>query len=131
MYNTVIMLLISLMVQGCSDYFSKSGTDSKYFSDASTCYQSSVRKEQLKVPTAGTMSIIEIPTGNDAGAFSNCMAYKGHPIEKADPEAYLNASRECLQATGNATDPGNAYADCIKHGNITVETLPNGKANEE
>jgi hypothetical protein len=132
MYKATTPLLIVLMLQGCANYLAKSDPDNtEYFSDASTCYQSSTRKEQIKVPTAGTMTVIQIPTGNDPGAFANCMEYKGHAVEKTNPDAYLTVSRDCMQAARHATNPDNAYADCIKHGKISVETLPKDKANEQ
>lgn len=132
MYNTPFILLMLLMLQGCANSFSSLATDnSAYFSDALTCYQSSVRKEQIKVPTAGTMSVMEVPVANDPNVFGNCMADKGHTVEKANPDAYLKVSRKCLQAARNATNPDDAYADCVRHGGITVETLPQDEETEQ
>ncbi len=126
MYNNATILLMLLMLQGCGNFFSRQDTgNSPYFSAASTCHQSSMRKEQIKVPIASTMTVMEVPVANDPNVFGKCMENKGYPVEKADPAAYLEVSRDCLQAARHAPNPDKAYADCVRHGGITVETLPN------
>jgi len=115
------VILLSLLLQSCSDYLSKQ--DTGYFSDASSCFRSSERKESVKVPTAGTMTVIEVPTGNDANVFGQCMEQAGHPVTKPDPEGYLNVSRACLQQARDSSNPDDAYAKCVRHGKITVEPI--------
>jgi len=128
MYKKVIMLLVPLMLQGCPSSFSSHEPDNTdYFSDASTCYQSSLRKGQIKVPTAKSMTVVEVPITNDPAAFNTCMEYKGHPAATVDPDTYMDIARECRKTAHHAENPDHAYADCVKHGNITVEAFPKEK----
>jgi hypothetical protein len=123
MFKFTVMLL-SLLLQSCSGYFSRQGQDDAgYFSDASSCFQSSMHKESVKVPTAGTMTIIDVPVGSDANAFGLCMEQAGHPHTPANPDDYLQVSRTCLQQARESLTPDDTYARCVRHGKITVETI--------
>lgn len=118
------VILLSLPLSGCSDYLSRHDTDDTgYFADASTCFQSSMRKESVKVPTARTMTVIEVPVGNNANDFGLCMEQAGHPITQANPDAYLDVARTCLQQARGSSNPDEAYAACVRHGKITVEAI--------
>ena len=118
------IILLSLLLQGCSNYPSRyDSDDTSYFSDASNCYRSSERKVQVKVPTALTMTVIEVPTGNDANVFGQCMEHAGHPVPKADPDDYLNVSRACMQRAHDSSNFDDAYAKCVRYGKIIVETI--------
>jgi len=119
------VILLSLLLQSCSTYSSKQGTNKDdYFSVASSCFRSSERKVYVKVPTAGTMTVIEVPVGNDANVFGSCMEHSGHPVTQANPEDYLNVSRACMQEARDSSSPNDTYAKCVRHGKITVETMP-------
>ncbi|MDP2901604.1 MAG: hypothetical protein Q8N96_00625 [Methylovulum sp.] len=123
MFKSAVIFL-SLLLQSCSDSLPKHELDdTNYFSDASGCFQSSVRKESVKIPTAGTMTVIEVPLGNDANGFGLCMEQAGHPVTQADPDDYLTASRACFQQAHDSLTPDEAYARCVRHGKISVETI--------
>jgi len=118
------VILLSLLLQSCADFpYRHDMEDSGYFSDASNCYRSSERKVYVKVPTAGTMTVIEVPIGNDANVFGLCMEHAGHPVPKANPDDYLNVSRACMQAARDSSNPDDAYVKCVRYGKIIVETI--------
>jgi hypothetical protein len=118
----IAMLLSLLVLPSCSDYVVKQ--DANHFADASSCLQASKRKENQKVPTEMTMTIVEIPLGNDANAYTECMLQKGHAPPPVKPDDYLNASRACMSLSRNALKPIEAYAKCIRHGKVSAETIP-------
>ncbi|MDD2722724.1 MAG: hypothetical protein PHH59_01705 [Methylovulum sp.] len=123
------VILFPLLLLGCSGNVTKQDSDDiGYFSDSSDCFRSSVRKEQIKVPTAKTNTIIEIPIGNDADLFSQCMEYAGHPAVKVNADEYLNVSRACMKEAAASETPDAAYAKCVRRTGITVETIPPGKS---
>ena len=122
------VILLSLLLQSCADFPYRNDTeDTGYFSDASNCYRSSERKVLVKVPTATTMTVVEVPIGNDANIFGLCMEHAGHAVTKADPDDYLNVSRACMQETRNSSKPDDAYAKCVRYGKIIVETITTDK----
>ena len=122
------VILLSLLLQSCSNYPSRRDADATgYFSDAASCFRYSERKVYVKVPTALTMTVIEVPIGNDANIFGLCMEHAGHAVPKADPDDYLNVSRACMQETRNSSKPDDAYAKCVRYGKIIVETITTDK----
>ena len=124
------LLLIAMLMQSCSGYLlGKDKSDMGYFSDASDCYRSSERNVSVKVPAAGTMTVIDVPIGNDANMFSLCMEHAGHPPTHANPEDYLILSRACSQHARDSSKADKTYATCIQNGKITVETLAPGNSN--
>jgi hypothetical protein len=128
--STFAVIFLAILLQSCSTTLSRQDKpDSGYFSDASDCYRSSERKVYVKVPTAGTMTVVDVPIGNDATLFSLCIEHAGHPATHADPEDYLNVSRACSQHARDSSYPDEAYAKCIRHGKITVETITHEKSN--
>ncbi|MDO9103493.1 MAG: hypothetical protein Q7U57_00890 [Methylovulum sp.] len=125
----ITVVLISLGLQSCAAYFYKAADDNAgYFADATGCFQSSVRKESVKVPTAGTMTVIDLPIGNDANIFGLCMEQAGHPAPQANPNDYLDVARYCLQQARSSSEPDDTYARCVRLGKITVETIPAGRS---
>ncbi|NOT13213.1 MAG: hypothetical protein HOP23_15490 [Methylococcaceae bacterium] len=117
------VILLSILLQSCSDYLAKQNTpDTGYFSDASDCIRSSERKIYVKVPTAGTMTVVEVPSGNDATVFSLCMEHAGHPPTHTDSDNYLNVSRASQQVR-NSSNTDEAYAKCVRHSKITIEAM--------
>ncbi len=120
------VILFSFLLQSCADSLTKQGsTDTGYFADASDCFRASTIKENVKVPTAGTMTVIDIPIDNDAAAFRLCMEQSGHVTASVKASDYLAVSRTCLQQARDSASPDAAYASCVKGGKITVETIPN------
>jgi hypothetical protein len=122
--NKFAVILLLTLLQSCSSHLSgQNMPDTGYFSDASDCYRSSERKVYVKVPTAGAMTVIDVPIGNDANMFSLCMEHAGHPPTHANPEDYLSVSRACSQHARDSSSPDEAYAKCIRHGKITVDII--------
>ncbi|MEQ1620474.1 MAG: hypothetical protein ABL919_03635 [Methylococcales bacterium] len=120
-----LLLIISLLT-GCTknELISQNNQveNPGYFSDASKCYQSSVRVEKILVnPTVG---VVEIPIGYDANTFVVCMDYSGRPVSRADPTKYLNTSTTCLQHARDAEYPDKSYADCIDRSHLDIEIIP-------
>ncbi len=110
-----LIFLTIILQSGCSAPLSKPESDSGYFADATSCFQSSGRKEYIKVPTAGTMTLVEVPIDTDAGNFSLCMRQAGHLATQAEPNAYLELSRSCLQQARGSSKPDAAYFGCISN----------------
>ncbi len=98
-----------------------------YFSDASNCHQAAVHKDQVKVRTGQAMTVIDIPLGHNAGAFSQCMMHAGHAPPKVSPEQYLQMSAHCLDEARGADNPDAAFGYCIKAGALEIEVVPDGK----
>lgn len=95
-----------------------------YFADALNCRQSALRVEAIKVPTAHSMSVIEVPTTYDAGKFVACMTYAGRPVSRVDLSDYLTISSACLNEARNLANSDDAYADCIQRSRLNVEIIP-------
>lgn len=125
MFKRGIVLLSLCLLEACSGWLSypSENADTGYFSDASDCLRSSLRREQIKVPTGNTMSVIEVVIGNDAAAFGHCMENAGHPAKKADLTEYLKLSSDCLQEARSSSTPDDTYGKCVRRGKITVETI--------
>ncbi len=72
---------------------------------------------------------IDIPITYDAGAFKNCMLYAGHsePKVDADPTAYLEISRRCLDQARGEDNTNEAYANCVRNGDLTVDVIDSRK----
>jgi hypothetical protein len=95
-----------------------------YFSDASECSQSAMRKTAFNVPTAGSVSVVEIPVGYDANTFIVCMEHAGRPVSPhADVTEYLNISTTCLNEARKSEYPDESYASCIKQSRLKVEVI--------
>lgn len=130
-FSAFLLCLITL--QACSDRFLSKGDDnSRYFADATECYQTAHRKEKVSVMMSGNTQhsfaypiTVDIPIAYDAGAFKNCMIYSGHKEPKidADPAAYLEISRRCLDQAKGEQDVNDAYANCVRNGDITVDVI--------
>ena len=86
---------------------------SGYFADATSCLQSALRKEYVKVPTAETMTVIEVPIDTDASNFSFCMRQAGHLVNDKQPDDYLEQSRYCLQQARSSSKPDEVYFACV------------------
>lgn len=99
-----------------------------YFTDATECYQTSIHKEQVKVQTGKAVTVIDIPTVHNAGAFSNCMARAGHTPPKVNPQAYLEMSSRCLNEARGTEQPDEAYARCIRAGTLRIEPILDEKS---
>jgi hypothetical protein len=117
-------------LQACASSFPKHpNPDQEYFADASDCFRSSERKQVIKVPMTGRQSTataaieIALPMGMDDKAFSFCMEQQGHPPAKVDLSEYLSVSRSCMEEARNSPTPSEAYAQCVRHGGVTIETL--------
>ena len=94
-----------------------------YFADAIKCSQSSMRKESINVPTAGSVSVVEVPMGYDSGKFTVCMQYAKRPVSRGDTGEYLKVSSACLQEARGSDHPDNHYADCIKRSRLEMEII--------
>lgn len=112
-----ILLLSLLILPSCATDIGKQNAG--HFADATTCFQTTARNEKVKVPTAPTITVVDVPLGNDAGAFGLCMGKKGHPVPQANVEVYLNLSRACLSEARHAANANEAYANCIDRNNIS------------
>lgn len=123
--SAIWLCIITLL--GCSDResvkFVGTKTNDGYFFDALQCSQSSMLHQSVKVPTAGSFSVVEVPLGCDANAFIACMAHAGRPVACADPTEYINVSKACLQEARGATNQDDAYSLCIKRSRIKVDVL--------
>jgi hypothetical protein len=120
--NNVILLVF---LQSCSiNTNNLAHTDNSYFNDSSDCFRSSERKVALNVPTAGTMSIIEVPIGNEATLYGLCMEHAGHHrATQTDPEAFFRVSRACSQLVRPSSSTDVDFAKCVRRGNISVESI--------
>jgi len=97
--------------------------DAGYFAAASDCFRSSELTESIKVPTGNSMTIIEIPMGDNADNFRLCMQQSGYPSPKALAD-YLDSSRTCLHQARHSSNPDTAYAKCMQHSPQDVKTNP-------
>ncbi len=136
MIKITVILLSLLTLQACTGSFlskaDKTKDNSHYFADATECYQTAQRKEKVNVMMSGNTEhsfafpiTIDIPITYDAGAYKNCMIYAGHkePKVDADPTAYLEISRRCLDQARGEEDANDAYANCVRNGDITVDVI--------
>jgi hypothetical protein len=135
-----VVSLSFFMLQACSQFVDnadKADKNSRYYADANECYQTANRKEKVNVMLSGNKEhsfafpiTIDIPITYDAGAFKNCMIYAGHKepkVETADPTAYLELSRRCLDEARGEANTNEAYANCIKNGDISVDVIDTKK----
>jgi hypothetical protein len=139
MVKRSVILLSLLTLQACGEFLTKAdkaNDDSRYFADAYDCYRTAQKKEQISVMMSGNKDhsfafpiTIDIPITYDAGAFTNCMIYAGHaaPKVEADPTAYLELSRRCLDEARGEDNTNDAYANCVKNGDITVDVIHSNK----
>ncbi len=129
MPKSLILLLFASLFAGCSNNGwlkqNSQETNRGYFADASECSRSAMRKEAIKVPTAGSVSVVEVPTGYDADKFMVCMEYAGRPVSRTDLTEYLNVSNACLHEAQDAKNPDEGYADCIRRSRLNVEIINN------
>ena len=135
----ILMLLSLLMLQACSQFVDeadKADKNNRYFADASECYETAHKKEKVNVMLSGNKEhsfafpiTVDIPISYDAGVFKNCMIYAGHsePKVDADPAAYLELSRRCLDQARGADNTNEVYANCIRNGDISVDVIENKK----
>lgn len=121
----LVFWLVILPACTHSEWLSPDASDANrgYFADALNCRQSALRTEAIKVPTAHSMSIIEVPTTYDAGKFVVCMEYAGRPVSRVDLSDYLTISSVCLNEARNMANPDDAYADCIQRSRLNVEII--------
>jgi hypothetical protein len=134
-----LILLSLLVLQACSHFLTetdKADKSSRYFADASECYRTAQKKEQISVMMSGNKDhsfafpiTIDIPITYDAGAFKNCMIYAGHKAPKidADPTAYLELSKRCIEEARGEDNTNDVYANCIKNGDISVDVIESKK----
>jgi len=94
-----------------------------YFTDATNCHQASIHTEQVKVPIGQAVTVIDIPTVHNAGAFKNCMVRAGHTPPKVNSQEYLEMSFRCLNEARGTDDPDEAYGRCIRAGALGVEAI--------
>lgn len=128
MLKFFVCLLQLVILPACStDFFKQDADDSDYFADALTCHQSSLRKEQVKVLTGNSMTIVDVPSVYDAGVFSNCMAHEGHVVPSTSADAYLAVSHHCYMEARGLANADSVYAACMKKSNIVIETSPEEK----
>jgi hypothetical protein len=121
--------LCIILLSGCTnnDLVKQNSHDINrgYFSDASECSQTAMRKEAYNVPTAGSVSVVEIPVGYDAGKFIVCMEHAGRPVSsRVDVTDYLNVSTDCLNEARKSEHPDQNYASCIKRSRLNIEVIP-------
>lgn len=136
-----VLSMALFMLLACSDMLTKSDkeiNDDRYFADASECYRTSQKKEKVNVMMSGNKDhgfafpiTIDIPVTYDAGAFKNCMIYAGHkaPSLEADPTAYMEISRRCMDQARGEENTNEAYAYCVQNGDITVDVIESKKGN--
>lgn len=57
------------------------------------------------------------------------MIYAGHsePKVDADPTAYLEISRRCLDQARGEDNTNDAYASCVRNGDLTVDVIDSRK----
>ena len=123
---SALLLCITLLLACTNNEWVKKNiqdTNHGYFSDASECGQTAIRKEKLLVPTAGSLSVVEIPIYYDANVFIVCMEHAGRPVSRVDLTEYLNVSTACLQKARGTENPDESYADCIKRSRLDVEII--------
>jgi hypothetical protein len=128
-----VFSLCIILLSGCTynELVKKNSHDINrgYFSDASECSQSAMRKEELLVPTGvrgmeSGGSVIEIPIGYDANTFIVCMEHAGRPVsQRVDVTEYLKVSTDCLHEARESEHPDKSYASCIKQSRLKVEVL--------
>lgn len=127
MGKSPLLALCITMLSACtnSDSIKQDSSDTHrgYFADASNCSQSAIRKEEINVPTAGSVSVVEVPTGYDAGKFIACMEYAGRPVSRVDLTEYINVSNTCLYEAKESKNPDADYADCIRRSRLNVEII--------
>jgi hypothetical protein len=83
-----------------------------------------MRKAAFNVPTAGSVSVVEIPVGYDANTFIVCMEHAGRPVSpRADVTDYLTVSTDCLHQARESEHPDQNYASCIKRSRLKVEVI--------
>lgn len=126
--NNSPLLISILLLQSCTSTFIQHKTQEDhqgYFVDASNCFKTSMRKEQIKVPTGLGMTQVEIATTYDAGAFANCMRFAGHTTPTAHLENYLTVSRQCYLEARGVSNSDDVYGDCVQRSRIGVELLDN------
>jgi hypothetical protein len=127
MSKYLVALLSCYLFTGCNKELVNPSTaqnNQGYFSDASDCRQSSARTEKINLPTPIAMSVVEVPTGYDAGKFTVCMEFRKRPVARADATEYLNASTACLHEAQSAEHPDDSFADCIKRSHLQLEYVP-------
>ncbi|OQW67947.1 MAG: hypothetical protein BVN35_20130 [Proteobacteria bacterium ST_bin11] len=111
--------LLVFFITACAN--SESITDSnRGYADASECSESAMHKERIKVPTANSVSVIEIPITYVAGKFILCMKYAERPVSRVDATEYLNVSNACLHEARDAENPDESYAACVR---LNVEVM--------
>lgn len=129
MLKPAAILPFLLVLPACSGHSVKQADNIEnvgYFADATDCLNLSKRSEPVKVPTGGTMTIIDIPIAYDANYFSACMKYADHPSPSSptDFASYLKVANDCLQTARSSANPDKAYEECVQNSNIEVEILP-------
>lgn len=138
MPKKIIAVLCLLLLQACASHpaqRSEDESDRVFFADASQCYESTAHKQQIQLnvggnntqtaPSVVTPINIELPSAPDADAYNNCMVGLGHRVPKVSAAAYLQASQSCLEQSRGADNPNEAYAACIRHGSLQVESIGN------
>jgi hypothetical protein len=116
--NRVIIFLVFLlsMLQGCAarpeqQYSGAAGND--FYRASLTCLKSSEKQITTQVPTGKAVTTVEVPVGFDSNIFGDCMKHAGHPPFPADPEPYLATARKCPNEAKGASNPEEAYANCV------------------
>ena len=99
-----LVLLYMSLFSGCAsnEWVKKNNQDTSlgFFSDASKCSQSAMKKQKFNVPTVpNAATAIEVPIGYDPNVYVDCLKHKGWPVPSADPTEYLELSTTCLQET--------------------------------
>lgn len=120
-----LLLYLSLVI-GCSTELQRyDGQDNNkgYFKDATECSHLAMRKELINVPTAGSISVVEVPTGYDEGKFIVCMAYAKRPVARDHATEFLKISTNCLHKASGSEQPDNSYADCMQRSRLSVEII--------
>jgi hypothetical protein len=51
------------------------------------------------------------------------MAHAGWPVPRADLVEYTEVSTNCLEESREAENPDEAYASCIKRGNLNIQII--------
>lgn len=126
MLKPLLPLLCTGLLAGCTDgRLTRHDQDANrgYFADALECGQSAMRKETVNVPTAGSVSVVEIPTVYDADKFVVCMAHAGRPVSRADLAEYLYVSNACLHEARYMENPDDGYAACVTRSRLNVEII--------
>jgi hypothetical protein len=132
------LVMFCLILQSCTSDLSKPDTaEGRYISDASNCSHTSQHKAKVKVPIRAALrggeSIaignidIDIPLAKNTEAYSLCMKQAGHPEITPNAEDYHRVSRACIQEARTSSNFDVAYANCVKLGYITVETIESEK----